>query len=96
MMKAVPFEWDPLKAALNLEKHGVSFSEASTVFGDFLSVTIADPIHSEDEQRFVILGISALRRLVVVVHTMREEGIRIISARLAEPNEKRKYQEGIF
>jgi uncharacterized DUF497 family protein len=95
-MGSAMFEWDPHKAALNLESHGVSFSEASTVFADYLSVTIGDPIHSAEEQRFVILGISALRRLVVVVHTMRGERIRIISARLAEPNEKRKYQEGLF
>ena len=60
------FQWDPTKAKTNLEKHGVSFSDAATVFGDPLSKTIADPDHSEDELRFIIMGMSAQRRLLVV------------------------------
>ena len=60
------FQWDPIKAKTNLEKHGVSFSDAATVFGDPLSKTIADPDHSEDELRFIIMGMSAQHRLLVV------------------------------
>jgi uncharacterized protein len=87
------FQWDPTKAKTNLEKHGVSFSDSATVFGDPLSKTIADPDHSEDEQRFIIMGMSAQRRLLVVVHTTREAYIRIISARPATRQEKKQYEE---
>jgi uncharacterized DUF497 family protein len=72
----------------------VSFSEASTVFADPLSRTIPDPLHSQDEQRFVILGESGLHRMLVVVHTYRGEVIRIISARVAIPRERRDYERG--
>lgn len=89
----ISFEWDSRKAAANLRKHGVEFMEAVSVFGDTLSVTISDPDHSEDEQRFVIIGVSAERRLLVVVHTTRGESIRLISARLATRREKRSYEE---
>ena len=75
------FEWDEEKARGNLRRHGVSFSAAASVFGDPLSVTIADPQHSADEARFVTLGESTTRRLVVVVHTERGNRIRIIGAR---------------
>lgn len=88
------FEWDERKAAENLKKHGVSFAEASTVFGDPLSVTISDPLHSADEDRFVILGISNQQRLLIVVHTYRNNKIRIISARIATPRERRQYERG--
>ena len=88
------FEWDPDKADSNLEKHGVPFDEAATAFGDPLSLTIADPDHSYDEERFVLLGHSFIGRLVVVVHTDRDERIRIISARIATKNERRSYGEG--
>jgi uncharacterized DUF497 family protein len=74
------FEWDDKKAAENLTKHGVSFAEASTVFADPLSRTILDPLHSEEEERLVILGQSGLQHTLVVVHTYRSEVIRIISA----------------
>ncbi|MGH2779045.1 MAG: BrnT family toxin [Actinomycetota bacterium] len=87
------FEWDPNKADSNLEKHGVPFDEAATAFGDPLSLTIPDPDHSDDEERFVLLGQSFLGRLVVVVHADRGERIRIISARIATRNERRSYEE---
>jgi uncharacterized DUF497 family protein len=69
----VEFEWDPEKAVENERKHGVSFDEAATAFGDPLSLTISDPDHSDDEERFVLLGESYAGRLVVVVHTERQE-----------------------
>ena len=77
------FEWDPEKARRNVAKHGVSFEEAATAFGDPLSLTILDPDHSEEEDRFILLGQTYAGRLVVVVHTDRGENIRVISARLA-------------
>ena len=67
------FSWDPKKAAANLQKHGVSFEEASTVFRDTLSVTGSDPDHSGDETRFVIFGNSVNNRLLVVAHTEENE-----------------------
>lgn len=88
------FEWDQAKADSNLEKHGVSFDEAATAFGDPLSLTIPDPDHSEDEERFVLLGETYLGRLVVVPHTERGERIRIISARLATGSERTSYEQG--
>lgn len=88
------FEWDEDKATENLTKHNVSFSEASTVFGDPLSRTIVDPLHSEEEERFVVLGQSGLQHILVVVHTYRGAVIRIISARMATPREKRDYEQG--
>ena len=86
------FEWDEEKAAGNLTKHGVSFSEASTFFADPLSRTIPDPLHSEEEDRFVVLGQSGLQHTLVVVHTYRGEVIRIISARTATSRERRDYE----
>ena len=91
---ALNFEWDGGKAAVNIRKHGISFEEAATVFGDPLSLTISDPRHSEDEERFVIIGRSRQQRLLVVVHTERGENIRIISARLATHREQRDYETG--
>jgi len=70
------FEWDERKAKQNIRKHGVSFEEAATVFGDQFSIAIYDPLHSEDEDRFVILGMSNKNRLLVVVHTERGGKIR--------------------
>ena len=75
---SVTFEWDLKKAKTNLRDHKVSFEEASTVFTDTLSITIADPLHSEYEDRFIIIGESSRRRLLVVVHTDRWDRIRII------------------
>ena len=74
------FEWDARKAATNLRKHGVTFDEASTAFADPLSLTVPDPDHSIEEDRFVLLGLSYRGRLLVVVHTERGDNIRIISA----------------
>lgn len=82
------FQWDKRKARQNLKSHKVSFEEASTVFGDTLSRTIDDPRHSEDEDRYVIVGQSVQGRLLVVVHTIRGDDIRIISARVATPRER--------
>lgn len=88
------FEWDEGKARRNLKKHGVSFEEASSAFGDPLALTIPDPLHSEEEDRFITLGESNRRRLLVVVTTDRENKIRIISARLATRRERTDYEEG--
>ena len=87
------FEWDPKKAAGNLRKHRVSFEDAQTVFGDENAKLIDDPDHSEDEDRFVLLGLSSSLRLLVVCHCYRSEGnvIRIISARKAEGHERNSY-----
>lgn len=88
------FEWNPDKAKLNLEKHGISFQEATTVFNDPLSVTFPDPDHSIGENRYVIIGVSQFGQLLVVSHTDRGEKVRIISARKATQQEKRFYEEG--
>ncbi|HAO12482.1 MAG TPA: hypothetical protein DCQ51_15245, partial [Planktothrix sp. UBA8407] len=77
------FEWNPDKATGNLEKHGVSFQEAVTVFNDPLSVTFPDPNHSIGESRYIIIGISRFGQLLIVAHTDRLERVRIISARKA-------------
>ena len=90
---ALTFEWDKKKAAANFRKHGVSFEEAATAFGDRLSVTIADPDHSRGEDRFILVGLSASGRLLVVAHAERLDTIRIISARLATRGEKVNYEE---
>jgi uncharacterized protein len=86
------FEWDNKKATENRLKHGVSFDEASTAFGDPLSFTTYDPLHSETEDRFIIIGRSINARLLVIVHTERGDCIRIISARKAT-NKERTYYE---
>ena len=88
------FEWDDAKALENLKKHGISFSEASTVFADPLSRTIFDPLHSDEEGRFVVLGESGLQHTLIVVHTYRGEVIRIISARAATSRERKDYERG--
>lgn len=90
------FSWDPRKAASNIRDHGVSFEEAVTAFGDPLSITIPDPLHSQSEDRFVLVGLSANSRLLVVVHAERgDDDIRIISARLASRRERIQYEEGV-
>jgi uncharacterized DUF497 family protein len=91
---SLTFEWDEQKAKVNLKKHGVSFKEASTVFADPLASTIDDPLHSEEEDRFITLGESHRGRLLVVIFTERGENIRIISARLATRHERKDYEEG--
>ena len=82
------------KAETNLRKHGLSFREASTAFGDPLSITIADPDHSDDEQRFLLLGETFTGKLIVVAHVDRGETIRLISARVASGRERRVYEDG--
>ena len=87
-------EWDRHKAASNRARHGISFAEAATVFGDPLGRITDDPRHSDAEQRYVILGHSRAMRLVTVMFTERGEAIRIISARRATRQERRDYEEG--
>jgi uncharacterized DUF497 family protein len=87
------FEWDPIKAKLNLWKHHVSFEEASTSLLDPLSKTAVDLDHSIYEHRFITFGMSARRRLLVVSYTEQDEAIRLISARLATRAERRIYEE---
>lgn len=87
------FEWDPRKAAANLRKHRVGFTEASSAFGDPLSIAVPDPGYSGGEERLLLLGMSLRRRLLVVSHTIRGARIRIISAREATNQERRDYEE---
>jgi len=87
------FEWDPGKAAGNLRKHKVSFTEAATVFGDFLGTTAPDPDHSGDEHRYITIGLSSRGRPLLVAHAERRGRIRIISARKLTRNERRVYEE---
>jgi uncharacterized DUF497 family protein len=87
------FAWDARKAAANLRKHGVSFAEAATAFEDPLSITVAVPEHSTREARFVLIGRSKQRHLVVVAHVDRDDTIRIISARPASRRERITYEE---
>lgn len=88
------FEWNRKKALLNIRKHGITFEEASTIFGDSLSLTIPDSYHSIGEDRFITIGTSAQGRFVVVMHTERHDVIRIISARKATRNERKQYELG--
>jgi uncharacterized DUF497 family protein len=90
----VRIEWDPEKEARNLRKHGVSFVEASTVFGDPLAATIPDVKHSDLEPRFLTMGLSSANRLLVVAHTEVGEGFRIISSRSATTQERTRYESG--
>lgn len=87
------FTWDSKKAAANLKKHGVDFREAATVFDDGLSTTFPDIDHSTAEQRFLIIGMSARRRLLVVSHTEAGNTVRMISARTATRHERTFYEE---
>jgi len=92
-MPVLTFDWDPRKDRANQLKHGVSFDEAKTAFLDEYARIIADPEHSDDEERFVLLGMSVGLRLLVVCHCYREPEnlIRIISARRADKSERREY-----
>ena len=92
-MGTLCFEWDERKAAANAKKHGVSFDEAKSVFVDERAKLIGDPDHSEGEDRFVLLGLSSVLRLLLVCHCYRAEGnvIRIISARKASAHESKSY-----
>ncbi len=89
----VIFEWDEEKAQSNLRKHRVSFDEAESVFYDPQSITIGDPDHSEDEFRFIDLGMSNQNRVLVVVYTERKDRIRIVSVRKATRNERKQYEQ---
>ncbi len=88
------FEWNSDKAALNFEKHSVSFQEGVTVFNDPLSVTFLDLDHSLGESRYIIIGVSSLGKFLVIAHTDRGKKIRMISDRKATHKEKRFYEEG--
>ena len=88
------FEWDEAKALANERKHGVAFQEARTVFGDVHALHRYDDTHSWDEERFIIIGTSAVRRVLTVVYVERvEETLRLISARAATRRERRMYEE---
>lgn len=88
------FTWDQKKAASNLSKHNVSFEEAKTVFGDPLYLDFFDPDHSQDEERYIIVGKSITNRLLLVSYAERENAIRLISAREATRRERKDYEEG--
>ena len=94
-MNKLKFEWDPSKAESNIKKHGISFEEAKTVFDDDFGRLISDPDHSQDEERFILLGISYSLKILTVVHCYRDNDgiIRIISARPSTKNEERQYKE---
>jgi uncharacterized protein len=94
----ITFEWDATKASLNKKKHTISFDEANTVFFDENAILIHDPEHSDHEDRFVILGLSSVARLLVVCHCFRHKDniIRIISARKATKKESIQYQGGHY
>lgn len=87
------FEWDAKKAQSNVRKHGVTFEEGSTAFGDPLSLLMRDPDHSLDEERYIVLGYSSRRRLLVVAFVERPPRTRLISARKATPRERRLYEK---
>lgn len=86
------FVWEPAKAESNLRKHGVSFAEAASVFGDPLAASARDLTHSLDEERWLVFGMSSSNRLLVVSYTFRGEVVRLISSRLATRAEKRIYE----
>ena len=90
------FEWGEEKAKTNLNNHQVSFEEAKTVFNDPLLLTFPDPDHSDTEERYLNIGYSSQGRILVVIHTEREEAIRIISCRRATPKERRVYEQGDY
>ena len=87
------FEWDEEKGKANLKKHRIDFDEAATVFNDPFSITIHDPDHSADEQRYIDIGSSAAGRVLVVVYTERGSKIRIVSCRKATSTERKLYEE---
>ena len=87
------FEWDEAKAIANLTKHSITFEEAKTVFNDIHSITIADPDHSIDEDRFIDIGMSTHGNVLVVVYTERGSNIRLISCRKATKHEQQAYEK---
>jgi len=88
------FAWDPKKATANVKKHGVTFQEAATIFGDPLAITFDDPDHSMSENRYITFGLSLQKRLIVVSHTEHGDRTRVINARLMDRKERRIYEEG--
>ncbi len=88
------FEWDKQKADINFKKHGVSFQEAASVFGDALSITYPDPDHLIGERRYITVGVSRFGRVLIISHTDRGKKIRIISARKTTKKECKYYEEG--
>jgi uncharacterized protein len=94
-VSAIKFEWDKAKESSNRSKHGLSFAEAQTVFVDETGLLLDDPDHSGDEDRYILLGMSAAARLLVVCHTYRrnDQTIRIISARKATRSEQEEYRK---
>jgi uncharacterized DUF497 family protein len=92
MSADLSFEWDPRKSASNARKHKVTFEEARSAFADPNGLVIDDPDHSEDEERFILLGLSYGLRLLVVCHVLRADVVRIISARKATPRETATYR----
>jgi uncharacterized DUF497 family protein len=88
------FEWDPKKATSNIKKHGITFQEAATIFGDPLAITFNDPDHSINENRFITFGMSLQKRFIIVSHTERDDRTRIINARLMNRRERKIYEEG--
>ena len=90
------FEWDDTKSETNERKHGVSFAEAVSVFNDPLALTGYDPVHSEEEDRYITMGTSEAGRLLIVSHTDREDKVRLISAREASRRERKDYEDGNF
>ena len=91
----IDFDWDPAKEKKNRKKHRVGFSEAATVFSDALGITVYDPDHSIDEDRYITIGMSAERRLLMVSHTDPHEQVRIISARELTHAEREAYESEI-
>jgi uncharacterized DUF497 family protein len=91
---SIEFEWDENKAEANLSKHGVSFDEAKTVFDDPLYIDFYDPDHSDDEDRYIIIGESQQRRLLIVSYTERDHKTRLINAREVTRKERENYEEG--
>jgi len=90
------FEWDEAKSTANVHKHGISFEEAITIFGDPNAITIFDAEHSDAEDRFIDIGLSVSGRVLVVVYTERDSRIRIISCRKATPAERRQYERRVI
>ncbi len=88
------FEWDESKDLTNQNKHGVTFNEAATIYGDPLALTFDDPEHSENEERLLTFGVSRLNKFLIVSHTERNGKMRIISARKMETSERKIYEEG--
>ena len=91
-MKDEIFEWDDVKAAFNLTKHGISFEEACTVFEDAFAITISNVAHSDFEDRYVTIGLSLISRVLLVIHADPGDRIRIVSARRATPSERAQYE----